>query len=404
METGGKGFMGSSTTSQPDAMSSDTQRPGKISQFFAPARINLLGEHTDYTGGFVLPMAINFATVAEISPRDDGRYSFASKRFPETFEIDRDDRSTSRGAWSDYPVGVLRMLQEHGIEPPAFDLTLGGDVPLNSGLSSSASVEVASAVAMLAHSGVTLSAKEIALLCQRAENDYVHSPCGIMDQFVVTAAHAGHAMLLDTRSLTYDLLPLLPNTHIIVCNSMVKHSIATGEYGVRRREVEDGQRVIRKAFPHIEILRDATIADLEACRNQMSPESFKRCRHILSDNARALAAREVMMAGDSGRFGQLLLTAHASQRDDFACSCDEIDFLVDTAATLEGCFGARMTGGGFGGCTVNLVKDEHAEGFAKNLRQLYLERFSITADTFICEAVDGALLRNDIALAKATQA
>jgi galactokinase len=295
-------------------------------------------------------------------------------------------------------------LQKRGIEPPPFNLSLGGNVPLNSGLSSSASVEVASAVAMLAHAGVTLSAKEIALLCQRAENDYVHSPCGIMDQFVVTAGHAGHAMLLDTRALTYDLLPLFPGTHIVVCNSMVKHSIATGEYGVRRREVEQGQSILRKAFPHIQILRDAIIADLEACRDQMSPESFKRCRHIISDNARALAAREVMMAGDATRFGQLLLTAHASQRDDFACSCDEIDFLVDTAATLDGCFGARMTGGGFGGCTVNLVKDENAESFANELRKRYLERFSITADTFICEPVDGALLRNAKALAEVAQA
>ncbi|HZL27982.1 MAG TPA: galactokinase [Acidobacteriaceae bacterium] len=373
-------------------------------QFFAPARINLLGEHTDYTGGFVLPMAINFATVAEISPRSDARYGFSSKRFPETFDIAVDDRSPSRGVWSDYPVGVLRMLQDRGIEPPPFDLSLGGDVPLNSGLSSSASVEVASAVAMLAHSGVTLSAKEIALLCQRAENDYVHSPCGIMDQFVVTAGHAGHAMLLDTRALTYDLLPLFPGTHVVVCNSMVKHSIATGEYGVRRREVEAGQTAVRAAFPHIPMLRDASIADLEGCRNKMSPESFKRCRHIISDNGRALAARDVMTSGDSVQFGQLLLSAHASQRDDFACSCDEIDFLVDTAATLDGCFGARMTGGGFGGCTVNLVKDENAENFAAELRKRYLERFNIHADTFVAEPVDGALLRNARALAEVAEA
>jgi galactokinase len=378
--------------------------PANTSRFFAPARINLLGEHTDYTGGFVLPMAINFATVADISPRSDAHYGFVSQRFPEKLGIAVDDRCPSRGDWSDYPVGVLRMLQERGIEPPPFDLTLGGNVPLNSGLSSSASVEVASAVAMLAHTGVMLSAKEIALLCQRAENDYVHSPCGIMDQFVVTAARAGHAMLLDTRSLTYDLLPLLPGTHIVVCNSMVSHSIATGDYGVRRREVEDGQRVIRAKFPHIQALRDATLADLEACREEMSPESFKRCRHILKDNARALAAREVMVAGDAVRFGELLLAAHASQRDDFECSCEEIDFLVDTAASLDGCFGARMTGGGFGGCTVNLVKDEAAEPFAKELRARYLERFNIAADTFVCEPVDGAILRNTAALAEVSLA
>ncbi len=372
--------------------------------FFAPARINLLGEHTDYTGGFVLPMAIHFATTATISPRDNAQYSFASDRFSDTLVLEPSDRSDARHSWSDYPVGVLRMLQARGIEPPAFDLKLAGNVPLNAGLSSSASVEVASAVAMLAHAGVALSAKEIALLCQRAENDYVHSPCGIMDQFVVTAGHAGHAMLLDTRALTYHLLPLFPGTHIVVVNSMVKHSIANGEYGVRRRQVEEGQAAIRTAFPHIEMLRDASMADLEACRSRMSPEAFKRCRHILTDNARALEARAVMTAGDTFRFGQLLLAAHASQRDDFECSCDEIDFLVDTAATLEGCFGARMTGGGFGGCTVNLVKDENASDFTKTLTQRYADRFHIDADSFIAEPVDGAMLRNAKAFAEATGA
>lgn len=371
--------------------------------FSAPARINLLGEHTDYTGGFVLPMAINFATVAKISPRSDGRYAFASTGFPQTFETGPDDRSDARGIWTDYPVGVLRMLQERGIFPPGFDLLLDSNVPLASGLSSSASVEVASAVAMLAHTGVTLPEKEFALLCQRAENQYVHSPSGIMDQFVVSAGHAGHAMLLDTRALTYDLLPLIPNTHIIGCNSMVKHSVATGEYGVRRHQVEAGQAAIHAVFPHIEMLRDATLADLEACRDKMSPESFKRCRHIITENARVLAAREVMSSGDSVRFGEILLAAHASVRDDFAASCKEIDFLVDTAVSIDGCFGARITGGGFGGCTVNLVKDEAAESFTAELRRRYLERYNIVADTFICEAVDGALLSNAAALAEASR-
>lgn len=372
--------------------------------FVAPARINLLGEHTDYTGGFVLPMAIQYATRATISPRPEGGYSFSSSRFPEPLTFDSAQVPAARGLWSDYPAGVLVMLQQAGIQPSPFSLSLDGNVPLGSGLSSSASIEVASAVAMLAHAGRTLPARELALLCQRAENNYVHSPCGIMDQFVVTAAQRDHAMLLDTRDLTFELLPLVPGTQIVVVNSMVKHSVATGEYGVRRREVEDGQAAIAAAFPEARQLRDATIAQLEATRATMSHESFLRCRHIISENARVTQARDAMREGDPTRFGDLLLEAHASMRDDFAASCEEIDFLVAEAAKLPGCFGARMTGGGFGGCTVNLVAEDQVEAFQQQLRTTYHQRYNITAETFIATAVDGALVRNADALTKASQA
>jgi galactokinase len=360
--------------------------------------VNLIGEHTDYTGGLVLPMAIPFYTAATVSSRDDQMYAFESDRFEGSRDIAVTDRSAARGEWSDYPVGVLRMLQERKIEPPPFTMLLKGDVPLGSGLSSSASVEVASAVAMLALARATLSIEEIARLCQRAENEYVHSPCGIMDQFVVTAAKAGHALLLDTRSLTYEHLPInqggLAGTRIVICNSMVKHSVATGEYGSRRKEVEAGQAVLITKFPQLRDLGDATVTQLEQNRNAMSPESFRRCRHIISENARVRDARQAMLAGDPVHLGQLMLAAHASMRDDFEASCEEIDFLVDTAAHLPGCFGARMTGGGFGGCTVNLVSQSEAENFSAALKAAYRERFDIEAESYICEAVDGAMLRN----------
>jgi len=181
---------------------------------------------------------------------------------------------------------------------------------------------------------------------------------------------------------------------IIVCNSMVKHSIATGEYGIRRNEVEAGQTILSANFPHIGSLRDATLEDLETCQAQMTHESFLRCRHIITENTRVLEAIEALQRGDNVRFGELMLAAHASERDDFACSCEEIDFLVDTAATLDGCFGARLTGGGFGGCTVNLVAQEKAEDFAAALKQRYLESFGIAAEIYVCDAVDGAMLRN----------
>ena len=385
-----------SSISNPSTQPSQSQ-PGQPLHCVAPARVNLLGEHTDYTGGLVLPMAIPFTTHAAISPRTDNLYSFTSELFPETLTLDRDDRSPSRGLWADYPVGVLRQLQQRGIEPPAFDLHLSGNVPFGAGLSSSASVEVASAMAMLAFTRASLSIEDIALLSQRAENDYVHSPCGIMDQFVITAAKAGHALLLNTRDLTYEHLPMnkgaLAGTQIVVCNSMVKHSVATGEYGVRRRELEEGQAVLRSTFPHLRDLGDATIAELNQCQHQMSHEAFIRCRHVVTENARVRSARESMYSGNPSSLGKLMLEAHVSYRDDFAASCEEVDFLVDTAITLRGCFGARLTGGGFGGCTVNLVKTSEAQTFREHLQSTYRERFNLIPETYISQAVDGAVAR-----------
>jgi len=363
---------------------------------FAPARVNLIGEHTDYTGGLVLPMAIPFFTVASVTAASEG-YSFHSDLFGEVRHMETGDRSEGVGNWSDYPVGVLRQLQALGIEPPPFDLRLRGNVPFGAGLSSSASVEVATALALLDFVGASLPAAEIATLCQRAENQYVHSPCGIMDQFVITAARAGHALLLNTRSLTYEDIPMnsgeLADACVVVCNSMVKHSVAAGEYGDRRRELEAGQEVMRQRFPHLRDLGDATIPELLQCESAMEEKSFKRCRHIVSENARVREAKEAMQAGDALRLGQLMIAAHASERDDFECSCEEVDFLVDTAVALPGCFGARLTGGGFGGCTVNLVAKAAADKFSAALKAAYLEHYKIAADTYVCEAVDGAVER-----------
>jgi galactokinase len=366
----------------------------------APARVNLLGEHTDYTGGLVLPMAIPFFTTASISRSAAGDYAFSSDLFEGTRSIRRDDRSLATRHWTDYPIGVLRQLQQRGIEPPAFDLHLGGNVPFGAGLSSSASVEVASALAMLALSGATTPPEEIALLCQRAENDFVHSPCGIMDQFAITAARAGHALLIHTRDLRYEHIPMnrgaLAQTQIVVCNSMVKHSVASGEYGVRRRELEAGQTILWQQFPQLRDLGDATLEQLESARALMPHASYLRCRHIISDNDRVLQAREAMFAGDPVAFGRLMLAGHASERDDFQCSIPEVDYLVETAAGLPGCFGARLTGGGFGGCTVNLVARDHSESFASALKLAYLQRYNITAETYLCDAVDGAYTRSPL--------
>jgi len=359
--------------------------------YSAPARVNLIGEHTDYTGGLVMPMAIGFCTVASVSPRNDGRAVFYSENYGEEicFETTTLERSP-RGHWSDYAAGVLWSLRREGVNVGGFSMTLEGDVPLGAGLSSSASIEVAAAVAMLSLAGVKLPLKTVATLCRRAENEYVGAKSGIMDQFVVAGAVEHRAMMLDTRSLEFDLLPLPEGIRVVIANSMVKHAVATGEYGNRSDEVEAGQAVLRRERG-IALLRDATVADLEACRAQMSEASFLRCRHIITENARVLEAREALLASDMKRFGALMVEAHASMRDDFAASAEEVDALVEIALRQPGCLGARITGGGFGGCTVNVVSSDQAEKFVGAVRREYSRVMKIEADCFICAPSDGAL-------------
>ncbi len=360
--------------------------------YAAPARVNLIGEHTDYTGGLVMPMAIGFHTLAVVSPREDGRAVIYSANFDEEVAIEIAGlKREPRGHWSDYPVGVLWSLAQEGVAVGGFSLSLAGDVPVGAGLSSSASVEVATAMALLGLVRKELPLKSIATLCRRAENEYVGAKSGIMDQFVVTGAVRERAMMIDCRALEFELLPLPAAVKVVICNSMVKHAVATGEYGSRSDEVAAGQSVLRSLRPGVELLRDATLADLEACKGEMSEVSFLRCRHIITENGRVLAAREALLRGDVAEFGRLMVEAHASMRDDFAASAAEVDTLVEIALQQKGCLGARITGGGFGGCTVNLVAAAEAERFAEAVREAYRERTGIAAECFVCEPSDGAL-------------
>ena len=374
------------------ALQVHVQRFGKAGAIFAaPARVNLIGEHTDYTGGFVMPMAIDFHTVAVVSAREDGRAVFYSSNYDEEVSVEIESLGQSpSGGWSDYPTGVLWSLRKEGVAVGGFNLSLTGNVPLGAGLSSSASVEVATAMALLGHAKAELPLEKVATLCRRAENDYVGAKSGIMDQFAVAGCVANRAMLLDCRSLEYELLPLPDQVRVVICNSMVKHAVATGEYGDRSSEVEAGQAVLQRERPGVKLLRDATLKDLEACRDIMSSASFKRCRHIITENARVVEARAALLQGDLERFGALLVEAHASFRDDFAASCEEVDVLVAIAMQQEECFGARITGGGFGGCSVNVVRAEAAEQFVATVRREYAAKTGIEADCFVCTPADGA--------------
>jgi galactokinase len=380
------------TVKREEALRAHRQRFGQLGQVFAaPARVNLIGEHTDYTGGFVMPMAIDFQTLAVVSPRDDGRAVFYSANYDDevSFEIAGSGRSP-QGRWSDYPAGVLWSLGEAGVGVDGFSMSLSGDVPAGAGLSSSASLEVATAMALLHRAGAAMPLEQLATLCRRAENEYVGAKSGIMDQFASAGAVEHRVMMLDCRSLEYELLPLPEQIRVVICNSMVKHAVATGEYGDRSDEVEAGQAVLRQRLGR-QSLRDATVEDLEACRSELSAASFARCRHIITENRRVQEAREALLGGDMVRFGRLLVEAHASFRDDFAASCAEVDELVEIATQQPECFGARITGGGFGGCTVNIVQAERTEPFVEAVRRGYAAKTGIEAQCFVCEASDGAI-------------
>jgi galactokinase len=361
--------------------------------FMAPGRVNLIGEHTDYSEGFVMPAAIDFATLAAISPRSDNQIAIYSENFDEESVFDLDFLPHHRRHhWSDYPVGVLTVLREAGVETTGFNLTLCGDVPLGSGLSSSASVEVATALAILGvHAqGRRFSPPEVARLCQQAENYFVGTQSGIMDQFVSCCGADGQALLLDCRDLSYRLAPIPPNLSLVIFNTMVKHSHVGGEYNTRRGEIEAGTQIVRMHRPEVSFLRDVTVADLERWGDEMLPEVLKRCRHVVTENLRTVAAADALERNDLKRLGHLMAESHASYRDDFEASCKEADIVVELASREAACAGARLTGGGFGGCTVNLVEASEADAFARKLLKEYLAATGIAAEVYHCHAAAGA--------------
>jgi galactokinase len=360
--------------------------------FVAPGRVNLIGEHTDYAEGFVMPAAIDFATLAAISPRTDGKIVLCSENYANderTFDAASLPKSASKH-WSDYPLGVVAILAGEGHTIPGFSLTLWGDVPLGSGLSSSASVEVATALAVISLIGVEYPGAVLARLCQRAENEFVGANCGIMDQFISANGAENHALLLDCRDLSYKLAPIPPNVALVIANTMVKHSVAGGEYTSRRAQVEEACAIIARHRPEVRFLRDATLEDLANWGYEMSPDALKRARHVISENLRTVAAADALMRRDLRELGRLMAEAHTSYSQDFEASCVEADAMVALAQDLPGLIGARLTGGGFGGCTINLVEREHAGEFSEALAARYTAEIGIVPQIMVCHASGGA--------------
>jgi galactokinase len=359
--------------------------------FCAPGRVNLIGEHTDYAEGFVMPAAIDFATLAGISPRSDGKIVIYSENYSKerVFEAAALPSKASQH-WSDYPLGVLAILAGEGHSIPAFSLSLWGDVPLGSGLSSSAALEVATALAVTSLMGVTYSGPVLARLCQRVENEFVGASSGIMDQFISANGVKDHALLLDCRDLSFRLAPIPHSIALVIANTMVKHEVSGGEYTSRRAEVEEAAAVIGSHRPEVRFLRDATMVDLANYGSEMSPNALKRARHVISENLRTVAAANALLCHDLPELGRLMAEAHTSYSQDFEASCEECDAMVELAQGLPGLIGARLTGGGFGGCTVNLVDVEQAAAFAETLGERYAGRIGIVPQIHICHASGGA--------------
>jgi galactokinase len=358
--------------------------------FVAPGRVNLIGEHTDYAEGFVMPVAINFATLAAISPREDGKIVIYSENYGEEKEFDAAATPVRANHWSDYPMGVVSILKGEGQTIPGFSLSLWGDVPLGSGLSSSAALEVVTMLAVTSLTGVTYPGPVLAKLCQRSENEFVGSSCGIMDQFISANGKANHALLLDCRDLSFRLAPIPANVALVIANTMVKHSIVGGDYKTRRAESEAACAIIDSHRGPVPFLRDATLEDLEKWGNEMAPKSYLRAKHVISEDLRTVAASEALLKGDMKEVGRLMAEAHRSYSADFEGSCPEADLMVDLAQDLPGLIGARLTGGGFGGCTINLVEQSHAQAFAEALATRYQAKTNIKPEIHVCHASDGA--------------
>jgi galactokinase len=363
--------------------------PARI--FRGPGRINLIGEHTDYNSGFVMPVAINFHVWAAITPRNDSIVRVYSANFSEEIEFDLADSSAScRHHWSDFIQGVARMAANAGYRMQGADLLICGDIPMGAGLSSSAAIEVAAGLAMLTNSSLSMDRMELARLCQRAENEFVGARVGIMDQFISCCGRAGHALELDCRSLEYRLLPLPAGVSLVICNTMIKHAHAGGEYNQRRAECEEGVRLLASQLPGVRSLRDVELSDLERYGRELPEKIYRRCRHVVSENARVLNASAALQNGDVTALGKLMEESHRSLRDDYEVSCAELDLMVELAGKQVGVCGSRMTGGGFGGSTINLVANDAVEQFQSTMAKEYEHRTGLVPQILVVSASDGA--------------
>lgn len=359
----------------------------------APGRVNLMGDHTDYNDGFVLPAAIGFHCWTAISGRADRDFLIFSENLQDTAVLrDGQEAGDALPRWSRYPHGVIRELRNLGYDISGANICISSDVPIGAGLSSSAAIEVSSAYALLGLFRHRIEPLRVALLCQKAENDFVGTRCGIMDQFTSCHGQAHHALFLDCRSLEYRTIRIPDPFRLVICNTMAGHQLGSNEsqYNVRRDECLEGVRRLGRVFPHVRALRDVTLAQLEKHRELLSDTLDKRCRHVITENDRASQMASALERNDRLLMRDLMHASHISLRDDYEVSCPELDLLVHLAGQQEGVYGSRMTGAGFGGCTVNMVVADLVAKFQDRVSAAYLAETGRKPEIYVCEASDGA--------------
>lgn len=356
--------------------------------FFAPGRVNLIGEHTDYNGGHVFPCALSFGTHCVFCKRDDKKIHLHSLNFPEKgiIETDLDNISYSKEQdWANYPLGVIKTLQNHGYNiNQGFELMFWGDIPNGAGLSSSASIELATAVAMNEVFSLCIPQVELVKVCQEAENKFVGMNCGIMDQFAIGMGKEGHAILLDCNTLDYEYAPLdLKGLSIVIMNTNKRRELADSKYNERRGECERALQALQTRL-NIKSLGELSSAEFEANKHLIeNPVEQKRAKHAVYENERTLQAVQKLKEGDVETFGKLMNASHKSLQEDYEVTGKELDALVEAAWAQQGVLGARMTGAGFGGCAIALVKDPHVKNFIDRVGQTYLDKTGLKADFYI---------------------
>ncbi|HEX5411640.1 MAG TPA: galactokinase [Terriglobia bacterium] len=358
----------------------------------APGRVNLIGEHTDYNDGFVLPAAIDRTIEFAARRRVDNVVRACSIDFRDQVEFRLDAiKKDHERPWSNYVRGVLKLLQEEGHQLTGADIAFGGNVPREAGLSSSAAVEVGAVALAMKLFGIELDPLEVVRLARRAENEFVNVPCGVMDQFACAMAKRDHALFLDCRDLSYRYVPLSGPVKIVVCYSGVRRALAASEYEIRLKQCRQAVAQLGTTGLAVNSLREIDLTDLEIASHSLSEVLLKRARHVVSENDRVLKAVEDLEKGDLDSFGRLMIASHESLRDDYEVSCRELDVLVELALQQPGVLGARMTGAGFGGCTVNLVRANAAVPFAEAVKEGYSKATGLDAEVYVCKASDGAL-------------
>ena len=356
----------------------------------APGRVNLIGEHTDYNGGFVLPAAIDKEIYFAVGLNDRAEARLYSHDKDDHYTVPMDQVAPSQHLWANYLLGVVAQFQKRGLAVPGFDCVFGGNIPIGAGMSSSAAVECGLAFALNELLRAGLDRMTLAHMGQTAEHEYAGVRSGLMDQFASLFGRAGHVVRLDCRSLEYEYLPFnAEDYHLVLCNSGVKHALVSSEYNTRRRECELGVALLQRYYPEVHTLRDATAAQLDRHREELGEVVYRRCQYVVQENRRVEKTCQALLAGDMTTVGEQMYASHAGLRDQYEVSCRELDVLVQIAKTAPGVLGARMMGGGFGGCTINLVAVEHVAAFVQQATAEYARILNLPLETYITTIVAG---------------